>query len=376
MPSNEHGAAIINCLFASGNLSFPAREELEDHTCYICQEEYMIGVTWDITQEIPVRIICGHVFGMTCLLRWTLNQTDADTYPHCPVCRNIYCYTRVITVPSSPVAASNSSQDDSSEEDVAQHRQAMDGRHRGGATRRPAPMITASPANSSQEGDEADASSDPDLIPADGYINYNSPSPHNQSAIMDNDPPFRLPSPAVSYSPPFDPLSPINTPLSAPRPPRLTDADIFYNESQWIHRAEHLWDVFINHITSSDVLDPDLPHRDLLARAQAVELLLSFTDVSDFYDVYDRGDWPVDPAEREWWGAPFETLLRFLDTAAGGAAMRNEGTWTRHFDAERDRVLQRSWERCRRRMGYYWRSVRLGMVRAHRVMRAEFEMEI
>ena len=368
MPSNEHGAAIINCLFASGNLSFPAREELEDHTCYICQEDYMVGVAWDITQEIPVRIICGHVFGMTCLLRWTLNQIDEDTYPHCPVCRNIYCYTRVITVPASPVEASDSSQEDSSEDDVP--------RRRGGVTRRLAPMIPALPADNSQEGVEADASSDPDLIPADGYINSNSPLPYNEPAIMDNDPPFRLPSPAVPYSPLFDPLSPINNPLSAPRPPRLTDADIFYNESQWIRRAENLWDAFINHITSSDVLDPDLPHRDLNARAQAVEVLLSFTDVSDFYDVYDRGDWPVDPEEREWWGAPFETLVRFLDTAAASAEMRNEGVWTRHYDAERDWVLQQSWERCRRRMGYYWRSVRLGMVRAHRVMRAEFEMEI
>ena len=64
---------------------FPKRTDVEDHTCHICQEA-SLGPTGG---EIPIKLCCGHVLGMACLITWTFQQIEevGNALPGCPFCR-------------------------------------------------------------------------------------------------------------------------------------------------------------------------------------------------------------------------------------------------------------------------------------------------
>ncbi|KAL8669985.1 MAG: hypothetical protein Q9168_005447 [Polycauliona sp. 1 TL-2023] len=96
MPSNEQTANIINSILLSTYITFPAPSSLESRSCYICKDdsltdariEFPMDAQMDL--EVPVKLGCGHIFGMTCLVRWTLSESDANRDPGCPYCRVNY----------------------------------------------------------------------------------------------------------------------------------------------------------------------------------------------------------------------------------------------------------------------------------------------
>ncbi|KAL8834783.1 MAG: hypothetical protein Q9176_007301 [Flavoplaca citrina] len=93
MPTNEDIAHIVNSMYALGRFIVVDPNELENHTCYCCCEESLTATnSSDFSKEVPVRLTCGHVFGMACLLRWSLEKLQQDLDLHCPQCRAVYCY--------------------------------------------------------------------------------------------------------------------------------------------------------------------------------------------------------------------------------------------------------------------------------------------
>ena len=67
------------------NCTFPRAADLEEHTCHICQEESLgrNGI------ETPIKLRCGHVLGMACLVTWTFQHVEGEEAlsPGCPFCR-------------------------------------------------------------------------------------------------------------------------------------------------------------------------------------------------------------------------------------------------------------------------------------------------
>ncbi len=62
--------------------TIPTATELGDEaSCSICHNSFLAGET----PEIPVKLPCGHVFGMSCIVQW-LSQIDSN-YDTCPVRR-------------------------------------------------------------------------------------------------------------------------------------------------------------------------------------------------------------------------------------------------------------------------------------------------
>lgn len=59
---------------------FPNSTTLQDHSCTICLE------TFSTPGEEPIRLPCGHVFGSSCLVRWTQERL----FRRCPMCRVQY----------------------------------------------------------------------------------------------------------------------------------------------------------------------------------------------------------------------------------------------------------------------------------------------
>ena len=57
----------------------------EEHNCTICSIMYQCfsstPLLTDESQEVPVKLMCGHVFGRDCITQW-LNENDS-----CPKCR-------------------------------------------------------------------------------------------------------------------------------------------------------------------------------------------------------------------------------------------------------------------------------------------------
>ncbi|KAL8727066.1 MAG: hypothetical protein Q9166_006309 [cf. Caloplaca sp. 2 TL-2023] len=82
MSTNTQYADIVNRL--STNCTFPAADEFDNHTCCICQENSLVRDG----AEVPIKLGCGHVLGMSCILTWTFNQIDeGNISPECPQCR-------------------------------------------------------------------------------------------------------------------------------------------------------------------------------------------------------------------------------------------------------------------------------------------------
>ena len=89
MPNNNL-AKILRKL--SQTCTFPSADELHDATCNICLNDSM-GKHTQHGPEIPVRLQCGHVFGMTCLLTWASGGLPSRKL--CPCCRRPFLTMRV-----------------------------------------------------------------------------------------------------------------------------------------------------------------------------------------------------------------------------------------------------------------------------------------
>ena len=58
--------------------------EKGDRTCAICLQRYREGES----QEIPLQLPCGHIFGQECLLTWLTDIGNGDAHvASCPMCR-------------------------------------------------------------------------------------------------------------------------------------------------------------------------------------------------------------------------------------------------------------------------------------------------
>lgn len=74
-----------------------------DQECTICQEKFCV----DSVSHTPVKIVCGHVFGKYCIIKWLsplncwgpgskvvelleASRTDTNTRTSCPLCRQVF----------------------------------------------------------------------------------------------------------------------------------------------------------------------------------------------------------------------------------------------------------------------------------------------
>lgn len=78
MPNQQIGAILAKI---SATCTFPTAAELDDSTCQICLHD-SLGVRGT---EHPVKLRCGHILGMNCLLNWA--STDNASRAVCPFCR-------------------------------------------------------------------------------------------------------------------------------------------------------------------------------------------------------------------------------------------------------------------------------------------------
>lgn len=79
----------------SQTCTFPNAADLDDTTCKICYND-SLGVHGT---ESPVRLSCGHVFGMNCLLKWASTNIESRTV--CTYCRTPFL-TTATTNPGRP----------------------------------------------------------------------------------------------------------------------------------------------------------------------------------------------------------------------------------------------------------------------------------
>ena len=79
---NAQAAVLLNTFLAK--TSRPVASELEnDMSCTICSEPFLRGSN----PEVPVRLDCGHIFGMNCILKW-LSPVSRSGNNSCPNCRH------------------------------------------------------------------------------------------------------------------------------------------------------------------------------------------------------------------------------------------------------------------------------------------------
>ncbi|KZM21024.1 uncharacterized protein EKO05_0011132 [Ascochyta rabiei] len=53
----------------------------QERSCCICYQPFRSTLLTHGGPEVPVRLLCGHVFGESCILSWTLDNSS------CPLCR-------------------------------------------------------------------------------------------------------------------------------------------------------------------------------------------------------------------------------------------------------------------------------------------------
>lgn len=74
-------AALINTFHAKTRP--PVASELEnDMSCTLCSETFLYGRN----PEVPVRLNCSHIFGMSCILKW-VSPVSRNGNNSCPICR-------------------------------------------------------------------------------------------------------------------------------------------------------------------------------------------------------------------------------------------------------------------------------------------------
>ncbi|KAI4118245.1 MAG: hypothetical protein LQ345_001664 [Seirophora villosa] len=81
---NEHYGDLLGRL--SSACTFPTADEFDDTTCHICLRDSL--ATHKV--ETPTKLICGHVFGMGCLLKWASNCIVQEIALTCPICRTVF----------------------------------------------------------------------------------------------------------------------------------------------------------------------------------------------------------------------------------------------------------------------------------------------
>ncbi|KAI4243211.1 MAG: hypothetical protein L6R40_003579 [Gallowayella cf. fulva] len=79
MPSIDALADVVSQLHAA--CTFPAVHVLEEDKCHICSDAFATNGS-----EKPVRLCCGHAFGMKCIMTLTLDNIEEGSTPYCPVC--------------------------------------------------------------------------------------------------------------------------------------------------------------------------------------------------------------------------------------------------------------------------------------------------
>lgn len=82
---NEHlnaQAAVLLNIFLSKARQPLASELKNDMNCIICSEPFLRGEN----PEVPVRLECGHIFGINCILKW-LSPVSRNGNNSCPNCR-------------------------------------------------------------------------------------------------------------------------------------------------------------------------------------------------------------------------------------------------------------------------------------------------
>ncbi|KAL8903949.1 MAG: hypothetical protein Q9207_003596 [Kuettlingeria erythrocarpa] len=79
---NAHFGKILGRL--STSCTFPCQGQLEDDICHICLRDSLKPCG----DEVPTKLGCGHVFGLSCLLNWASGSlAEGRTSPNCPICR-------------------------------------------------------------------------------------------------------------------------------------------------------------------------------------------------------------------------------------------------------------------------------------------------
>ena len=64
--------------------SFPKASELKENViCTVCQDPFLS----ENAPEIPVRLPCGHIMGLSCLLQWLSPLSTERRRDTCPLCR-------------------------------------------------------------------------------------------------------------------------------------------------------------------------------------------------------------------------------------------------------------------------------------------------
>ncbi|CAL8584095.1 hypothetical protein XPA_009700 [Xanthoria parietina] len=105
MTSHNRAEVISKVIAAS---TFPDPANLEDHTCHLCQETSLV----ENGSETPIKLRCGHVFGMTCLLAWNFEEFRRHSAPTCPSCREL-----LFEKPAHPPATVDATTPDEDDED-------------------------------------------------------------------------------------------------------------------------------------------------------------------------------------------------------------------------------------------------------------------
>ena len=79
---NAQAAVLLNSFLAKTRRPFASELE-NDMSCTICSEPFLRGSN----PEVPVRLDCGHIFGMNCILKW-LSPVSRNGNNNCPNCRH------------------------------------------------------------------------------------------------------------------------------------------------------------------------------------------------------------------------------------------------------------------------------------------------
>ncbi|KAL8841916.1 MAG: hypothetical protein Q9170_000696 [Blastenia crenularia] len=80
---NQHLGNILQKL---STCSFPASGELDGHICFICLTNSL-----EVDgSETPIKLPCGHIFGLACLTKWASNALETGASPTCPSCRALF----------------------------------------------------------------------------------------------------------------------------------------------------------------------------------------------------------------------------------------------------------------------------------------------
>ncbi|KAI4098044.1 MAG: hypothetical protein LQ339_006612 [Xanthoria mediterranea] len=105
--TSHNRAEVISKVIAASTFPDPAR--LEDSTCHLCQETSLV----ENGSETPIKLKCGHVFGMICLLGWNFEEFRRHSVPTCPVCREL-----LFERPVHPPATLEATTPDEDDEDL------------------------------------------------------------------------------------------------------------------------------------------------------------------------------------------------------------------------------------------------------------------